>query len=641
MRDLKTWLIQFTYDKGNGWALVNAWTEGQAQQVFYTQTKYLNAHITSLVAKRYLGCEMQLVYEGTVSTMCKTPYDLAILNGFEGTLEQYLATLKGEKGDKGDKGDKGQRGDAFTYEDFTPEQLAALKGERGIQGIPGPQGPVGPAGYSPDMSNYYTKSETNTEIQDRARCAVKFVVDNTINFDDPDYNINIASHVDVYGNTFSDVYTLLNNYVGYTPSMVLQQGEHIYIGKVIDCYEYIGGKPEIRIEFDTNWNGSNYVLSWNIDGDIYAWNHPEKITFTYDSDTDTLTPSVDYSKLRTSLLRNTRDRTRVTLNYNNQYIHMTPKYIHPSQMWGELHGFTNIDGDDYEVIIYKNSPGNNWQFRKVLQSSPVAVLTHDDPRAFSFTTFTSDADIDITSHITITKGTFNEIANHLKDGDNDIPRIYVYPYEGIPRLIRDEPEYDPDEIIIDCDGGGAYASFQFVWKYNNTFYVRRIPEYARKNGSTSENFSALQFYGGSYKFNTGDENHPGGYLYSTNGRRIIYGGVPGENDQTLAWSSEVSAKADKIVKVDKTQDSSTAFVLDPSKLYDFGERATLDISLSAYSGSDTPIYSFTFVSGSTPTNLSVPATWEIINGELIVESGYTYEFNVQGNLCVYGKFTTT
>lgn len=41
---------------------------------------------------------------------------------------------KGEKGDTGDKGDKGDKGDAFTYEDFTPEQLASLKGEKGEDG---------------------------------------------------------------------------------------------------------------------------------------------------------------------------------------------------------------------------------------------------------------------------------------------------------------------------------------------------------------------------------------------------------------------------------------------------------------------------------------------------------------------------
>ena len=35
------------------------------------------------------------------------------------------------KGDKGDRGEKGEKGDPFEYEDFTPEQLAALKGDKG------------------------------------------------------------------------------------------------------------------------------------------------------------------------------------------------------------------------------------------------------------------------------------------------------------------------------------------------------------------------------------------------------------------------------------------------------------------------------------------------------------------------------
>lgn len=39
--------------------------------------------------------------------------------------------IQGVKGDKGNKGDKGDRGPAFTYEDFTSEQLAALKGDKG------------------------------------------------------------------------------------------------------------------------------------------------------------------------------------------------------------------------------------------------------------------------------------------------------------------------------------------------------------------------------------------------------------------------------------------------------------------------------------------------------------------------------
>lgn len=64
----------------------------------------------------------------------------------------------GAKGDKGDKGDtgstgatgpqgpKGDTGAAFTYEMFTPEQLAALKGPKGDKGDTGNTGATGAAG---------------------------------------------------------------------------------------------------------------------------------------------------------------------------------------------------------------------------------------------------------------------------------------------------------------------------------------------------------------------------------------------------------------------------------------------------------------------------------------------------------------
>lgn len=75
--------------------------------------------------------------------------------------EEQLAGLKGAKGEKGDKGDKGdtgpqglqgiqglkgEKGDAFTYNDFTKEQLAGLKGEKGDVGPQGPQGLRGEKG---------------------------------------------------------------------------------------------------------------------------------------------------------------------------------------------------------------------------------------------------------------------------------------------------------------------------------------------------------------------------------------------------------------------------------------------------------------------------------------------------------------
>lgn len=136
-------------------------------------------------------------------------YTVAKKNGFQGTEEQWLASLKGQTGDigpqgqkgdkgdtgatgpqgqKGDKGQKGQKGDKgdtgmegpqgprgqigpqgpkgdtgergprgypgekgergypFTYEDFTQQQLEGLRGPQGIQGQQGPKGDKGDTG---------------------------------------------------------------------------------------------------------------------------------------------------------------------------------------------------------------------------------------------------------------------------------------------------------------------------------------------------------------------------------------------------------------------------------------------------------------------------------------------------------------
>lgn len=53
---------------------------------------------------------------------------------------------QGIQGVQGEKGDKGDKGDAFTYSDFTTEQLALLKGDTGPQGLRGETGPQGPQG---------------------------------------------------------------------------------------------------------------------------------------------------------------------------------------------------------------------------------------------------------------------------------------------------------------------------------------------------------------------------------------------------------------------------------------------------------------------------------------------------------------
>ncbi|MBO5204074.1 MAG: collagen-like protein [Clostridia bacterium] len=107
----------------------------------------------------------------------KSAYDLAVENGYVGTVEQWLASLvgaQGEKGDKGDtgaagaQGDKGDKGDTGAagvngfngkdgksayevalengFEGTIDQWIASLKGEKGDTGATGATGDTGATG---------------------------------------------------------------------------------------------------------------------------------------------------------------------------------------------------------------------------------------------------------------------------------------------------------------------------------------------------------------------------------------------------------------------------------------------------------------------------------------------------------------
>lgn len=61
-------------------------------------------------------------------------YEVAVKNGYVGTEQEWLASLKGDKGDKGDTGEQGIQGER------------GLQGEQGIQGIQGKKGEKGDKG---------------------------------------------------------------------------------------------------------------------------------------------------------------------------------------------------------------------------------------------------------------------------------------------------------------------------------------------------------------------------------------------------------------------------------------------------------------------------------------------------------------
>lgn len=77
----------------------------------------------------------------------------------------------GERGADGERGLQGPKGEPFKYSDFTQEQLAALKGPKGDPGLQGPPGPPGPPGSgggtgggNVDLSAYATKKELDNYL---------------------------------------------------------------------------------------------------------------------------------------------------------------------------------------------------------------------------------------------------------------------------------------------------------------------------------------------------------------------------------------------------------------------------------------------------------------------------------------------
>lgn len=89
---------------------------------------------------------------------------------------------KGEKGDPGEAGPQGPKGEAFTFSDFSAEQLESLRGPQGLpgkdgadgakgdKGDPGERGPQGPQGEpgrdgeAPDLAGYATEAYVDAKF---------------------------------------------------------------------------------------------------------------------------------------------------------------------------------------------------------------------------------------------------------------------------------------------------------------------------------------------------------------------------------------------------------------------------------------------------------------------------------------------
>lgn len=85
-------------------------------------------------------------------------------------------------------------------------------------------------------------------------------------------------------------------------------------------------------------------------------------------------------------------------------------------------------------------------------------------------------------------------------------------------------------------------------------------------------------------------------------------------------------------------DESNAVTLDPNKFYVFGEEAEIDVSFAAGTEGQVNEYHFSFVSGSTPTVLSLPMD-VVMPDSFSVEADKTYEISVINNKGLFASWT--
>lgn len=93
-----------------------------------------------------------------------------------------------------------------------------------------------------------------------------------------------------------------------------------------------------------------------------------------------------------------------------------------------------------------------------------------------------------------------------------------------------------------------------------------------------------------------------------------------------------------VPQVTGSVDADNAVTLDPNKFYVFGEEAEIDVSFAAVTEGQVNEYHFSFVSGTTPTVLSLPVD-VVMPDSFSVEADKTYEVSVINNKGVFASWT--
>lgn len=147
---MKTYICNFTYKQGNGYALIAATKISDCQNILISQGMWEGAHISNIKESQIniSACGPSIIIGGVISTAGQSAYDLAVSLGFTGTIQEWLESLKGNPGPQGEPGPQGPKGidGTVSFQELTPEQKEQLRGPQGEQGPQGEKGDKGDTG---------------------------------------------------------------------------------------------------------------------------------------------------------------------------------------------------------------------------------------------------------------------------------------------------------------------------------------------------------------------------------------------------------------------------------------------------------------------------------------------------------------
>lgn len=288
--------------------------------------------------------------------------------------------LQGSKGEKGDKGDKGDKGNAFTYEDFTPEQLTTLKGEKGDKGE---QGDVNKDYLHDGFASSIKIKKSNKIIVAKDVSEVKHNLDVVLSSESLSDFTNIE--VKKYGKNLFDIGEISNYYI--SPGVVQQMEFSV-------CNNTLSAK--------TTSGGSSYVINKanKLPSGIYAISFISKfgkrvLLQLYDKngeildDTNfSLTNSI-YNSYYKSWYQESQDSYVISIPDNVAYWNLGFVFFDSSSNLGETGFFKNIQvefGD--EISQYEEYKESQIVFSNA--NGIVESLTSVSP---NMTIVTNDADV--------------------------------------------------------------------------------------------------------------------------------------------------------------------------------------------------------------------------------------------------------